>query len=142
MTAIKPALALALLALTCKPTPTVDAETTAASSSEAPLTELADAPAADPASSSRATCYAIKLDEAGNPWLWPMPCDGVRWQPPADPVPVTGICCTGPNGPCLAVGLAAECEPPNDYLDCVAGYETVDGNGQPTVICLDNSTGA
>jgi hypothetical protein len=24
----------------------------------------------------------------------------------------------------------------------VAGYETVDGNGQPTVICLDNSTGA
>lgn len=137
MTAIKPALALAILTLTCKPAPTVDAETTAASSSEAPAAEQPE-----PTSSSGPTCYAIKLDEAGNPWLWPTSCDGVRQQPPADPVPVTGICCTGPNGPCLAVELASQCEPPNDYLDCSAGYETTDGNGQPTVICFDSSTGA
>jgi hypothetical protein len=135
MTAIKPAITLALLTLTCKPSPTVDAETTA-SSSEAPTSEPAAAPSSGP------SCWTIKLDEAGNRWLWPTSCDGVRQQPPADPVPVTGICCTGPNGPCLAVELASQCEPPNDYLDCVAGYETTDGNGQPTVICLDSSTGA
>ena len=120
-----------LLALACsRPPSTVDAETTAASSSSP------EQPAApEPASSS--TCWRVKHDAAGIPWLWPVPCVDVR--PGVESTPIAGICCTTPDGPCLAVDLASECATNNWFYPCDAGYETVDGNGEPTVICYDNA---
>lgn len=110
---------------------TVDAETTASSS---------ERPAPAPLPATTATCWRVNLDSAGTPWLWPVPCSNVR--PGGEPTPIAGICCTTPSGPCIAVELASSCETPNWFYPCDAGYETVDGNGEPTVICYDNATGA
>ncbi len=109
---------------------TVDAETTASSSEQPPA----------PLPATTATCWRVNLDSAGTPWLWPVPCSDVR--PGGEPTPIAGICCTTPSGPCIAVELASSCETPNWFYPCDAGYETVDGNGEPTVICYDNATGA
>ena len=126
-----------LLALACtRPASTVDAETTTSSSSPE---QPARTPAPESTASTTATCWHIELDEAGTPWMDPVPCTDVR--PVGEPVPIVGICCTSPSGPCIAVELASSCETPNWFYPCGAGYETVDGNGEPTVVCYDNATG-
>ena len=124
-----------LLALACtRPASTVDAETTTSSSSP----EQQPQPAS-PVATGLSTCWRVKPDSSGMPWLWPVPCTDVR--PGGEPVPIVGICCTTPDGPCLAVDLASECATNNWFFPCEAGYETVDGNGEPTVVCYDNATG-
>jgi hypothetical protein len=120
------ALALALALACAKQPPTVDA-----SGSPTPALTTTSGP-----------CYTVRPDSAGNRWLYPTPCaTEPPSQPPPDSTPVTGICCTPPNGPCLAVEKASECDPANNYIDCGAGYETLDGNGQPTVLCFDAAGG-
>lgn len=116
-----------LFALACSRPPTVEADTTSGGVPQA-------------ADTSGLTCWAITVDDAGVEWADKVPCNNPRPRPP-EAVPVTGICCTTPSGPCWAVDLAGQCETPNWFYPCVAGYETVDGNGQPTVVCLDNATG-
>ena len=120
------ALALALALACAKSPPTVDA-----SGSPAPTVTTTSGP-----------CYAVRPDSSGTRWLYPTPCptDPPR-EPPPDSVPVVGICCTPGGGPCIAVELATECEWPNDFWPCAAGYETLDGNGQPTVVCFDAAGG-
>lgn len=124
MTTIKPLALALLLALACKPTPTVDATTTGSSPSP---TEPTPAPAG-------VDCYAVGEDGE----LQRVPCSG-QWprEPPTGAVPIAGICCVPPDGPCLAVELASECPPTQDFLPCEWGYETTDANGQPTVVCFD-----
>ena len=56
---------------------------------------------------------------------------------PCEAVPITGICCVLGGSPCHAVEFAAACPPELDFTLCDWGYETVDGNGQPTVECYD-----
>lgn len=115
-----------LLALACRPAPTVDAETT---SSERAEPDPAPVPA-----TPGLTCYAVGPDGS----LMRMPC-AHTWprQPPTGAVPIAGICCVPPDGPCLAVELASDCPDTQDFLPCEWGYETVDANGQPTVLCFD-----
>lgn len=118
--------ALLLVMLSCRPPGTVDAATTGAE----------PAPSSEPTPLPRSTgsaCYVARLDSAGHRWLYRVPCPpGEVGPPPSGSTPVVGLCCTPPDGPCLAVELASECDPPNDYLDCVIGYETEDG-----AVCLD-----
>ena len=109
-----------LVALSCRPAPSVDAATTGGAGEPLPA-------------SSGSGCYVARADSAGHRWLYRVACPSGPLPPPSEqPVPVTGLCCTPPDGPCLAVELASECDPANDYLDCVIGYETEDG-----AVCLD-----
>ena len=117
-----------LVALSCRPAPSVDAATTGSASGLDSSAEPVPLPA-----SSGSGCYVARVDSAGHRWLYRTACPSGPLPPPSEPpVPVTGLCCTPPDGPCLAVEFASECGPENDYLDCTIGYETEDG-----AVCLD-----
>jgi hypothetical protein len=126
---VKPAALALLLALACKPSPpTVDAETTAAAS-PAPEPEPPT-----PVPAAGASCFHVGPDGS----LYRVPCSPTLPRtPPTGSTPVAGICCVPPDGPCLAVELASECPDTQDFLPCDWGYETVDANGMPTVVCFD-----